>query len=143
MTANRLSNSSLSENQLDGLLSAYFKSKMPTPWPECPRVEAESAGAKVAPSLYASSWRSPIQLSRLALAASLAVIIGGSFLLGNRLTPHTPSSSSDILMPRPGDSAERLKLPESQFRQTDKLLQKQDGTYYQIEFIEVSPEKKK
>ncbi len=64
-----------SGDDLDGLLRQFFQAEMPDPWPRLVPPEAASAPAPV-------RWRGWTLLrSRLALAASLALLVGGQLLL--------------------------------------------------------------
>jgi hypothetical protein len=78
-------------DELDGLLSAYFRAEMPNPWPAV-AVPETSEGSKAPvvldlpaePAPQEPSWS--LFRSRLALAASVALLIAGSFFLGGRFT---------------------------------------------------------
>src|SRR5687767_213080 len=62
-------------DDLDGLLTAFFRSELPSPWPAAPDVEE----AEVV--LHRKTPRRPIWGSRLALAASVAVLLAGGWML--------------------------------------------------------------
>jgi hypothetical protein len=64
-------------DDLDGLLSAFFRTEMPCPWPGAPVPEETPVIFRPAP-VRRSSFR-----SRLALAASVALLIAGAWLLGD------------------------------------------------------------
>ena len=63
-------------DELDALLRAYFRAEMPEPWPAPPLV----AAAPTTPVAVARAGRASVR-SRLALAASVMVLIGGTMLL--------------------------------------------------------------
>jgi hypothetical protein len=66
-------------DDLDGLLRAFFLAEMPHPWPEL-----EAPAFTSVPSTRLAFWRR-IKRSHLALAASVALLIGGSLLFTGRL----------------------------------------------------------
>src|SRR5262245_51844514 len=68
--------------ELDVLLRDFFRSEMPQPWPECAAPEPEPIRPLVRP---ARAW-TPVR-SRLALAASVGLLLGGSLLLPLSIRP--------------------------------------------------------
>jgi hypothetical protein len=64
---------------IDRAVGAYFRSEMPNPWPAAPRPWAEKASIS-APTNHSASR------SRWALAASVAVLVGGCWYLSGHLT---------------------------------------------------------
>ncbi|MFN4261495.1 MAG: hypothetical protein ACK4RK_19605 [Gemmataceae bacterium] len=72
---------------LDGALRTFFRSEMPDPWPAAPRT--------VAPLLRLRQprRRRTLVLSRVALAASLALLFLGQWLLSSNF-PIAPSSAT-------------------------------------------------
>jgi len=64
-------------DDLDGLLSAFFRNELPSPWPEAPRVEETPVILRPA-----QARRSSLR-SRLALAASVALLVSGPWFLGD------------------------------------------------------------
>jgi hypothetical protein len=63
-------------DDLDGLLTAYFHHELPRPWPAAPEVEeADNRLRSAAPR------RRPVWSSRLALAASVALLLAGGWML--------------------------------------------------------------
>jgi len=64
-------------DDLDGLLSAFFRAELPSPWPEAPRMEETPVILRPAPARK-SSLR-----SRLALAASVALLVSGPWFLSD------------------------------------------------------------
>lgn len=63
-------------DDLDGLLRAYFRAALPAPWPDVPAVS--------------TTQRHSLPRSRLALAASVLVLVGGHFLLADRFSDAPP-----------------------------------------------------
>jgi len=71
--------STRSGDDLDGLLRAFFRAEMPHPWPEL-----DAPAFTSVPSTRLAFWRR-IKRSHLALAASVALLIGGSLLFSGKL----------------------------------------------------------
>jgi hypothetical protein len=71
--------SARSGDDLDGLLRAFYRAEMPHPWPEL-----EPPAFTSVPSSRLAFWRG-IKRSHLALAASVALLIGGSLLFSGKL----------------------------------------------------------
>jgi hypothetical protein len=91
-------------DDLDGLLRAFFRSRMPHPWPALRLPRFRMASAPRPPS----SGRSLIR-SRYALAASVALLLFGSLLLPGRLTPGSkPGQVPDA--PMIGDLHEQQRM---------------------------------
>src|SRR5262245_7589011 len=66
-------------DDLDRLLSAYFRAQRPDPWPPAPAVPPPAAA------------RRPSRGSRLALAAAVGLLLGGQlYLAGRFLDAPTP-----------------------------------------------------
>jgi hypothetical protein len=83
--------SARSGDDLDGLLGTYFRAEVPHPWPEL-----EPPVFTSVPSTRVAFWRG-IKRSHLALAASVALLIGGSLLFSGKL----PSIGHSIDGPPP------------------------------------------
>ena len=66
---------------MDRLFSAYFQAELPAKWPTAPRPWVEKAHNKPAPSSVDSSAK-----SRWALAASVAILLGGCWYLSSQMT---------------------------------------------------------
>jgi len=78
---------------IDDLLGAFFKSEMPSPWPELePPAQARTLAFKRRP---APRRRRPLFASRLALVASVALLMCAAWLLGGR-------ASTSVQGDRPG-----------------------------------------
>jgi hypothetical protein len=92
-------------DELDGLLRAYFQAELPDPFPslEAPAPRAVSLSPRPAPS----RWN--LFRSRLALAASVALLIAGPlFIPAGAERPRDPSALDG--QPSPG-SAHSRELP--------------------------------
>ena len=110
-----MSRLSLPPERTDQLLSDFFKSRMPHPWPAAP------APASVLPA----SLRAPAESNRarLTLAASVALLVGICWYLangsnpGNRATPGPGGNAPGILnegsakMPKEFEKAKKPAVP--------------------------------
>ena len=67
------------ENDIDRVVGEFFRSQLPRPWPAAPKPWVEKASLST-PSARAASR------SRWALAASVAVLVGGCWYLSGHLT---------------------------------------------------------
>ncbi len=98
--------SSPEEGEIDRLLHTFYRAEMPDPWPSC---EALVETPTVLPFPAPLGRRPLFTRSRLALAASVALLMGGLGLLSSKFgTTPTESSFKSIADP----SATRL-LPGS------------------------------
>ena len=70
-----------SESPIDDLLSDFFKSKLPQPWPAAPRT---AEPASLLASRRASSQNSR---ARITLAASVAILLGACWYFSNGSHP--------------------------------------------------------
>jgi hypothetical protein len=77
-------------DDLDELLSAYYQAEMPSPWPEL-NVPAQ---VSVLPTRLVF-WRR-IKRSHLALAASVALLIGGSLLFAGKSPIYRLPATSEL-----------------------------------------------
>lgn len=68
-------------DELDGLLSAFFQSELPRAWPE---LELTAAPPTLPVPSRRPAGRPPVWRSRFALAASLALLLGGVGLLSGK-----------------------------------------------------------
>jgi hypothetical protein len=76
--------SPLSTDDVDGVLRTFFKAQTPAPWPKAPAVVAKTA----------KGW--PMMRSRLALAASVALLALGLSLVSGAFHGQLNSSQSHI-----------------------------------------------
>jgi hypothetical protein len=103
-------------DELDGLLRAFFQAEMPDPWPSLEAPVPREPVLSPAPAPLPERRVGSLFYSRLSLAASLALCLGGIWFLTG--PGALPSSVSKFSIPgRPGDgSAQRPKpgdlLPE-------------------------------
>lgn len=78
-------------DDLDGLLTAFFRTEMPSPWPGTPLPEDTPVLLRPAPAR-----KQPFFRSRLALAASVALLISGSWLLSDSFKETPANGKSDV-----------------------------------------------
>src|SRR5437762_14387714 len=92
----RARNSGANVDELDGLLSAFFKAAMPKPWPalRLPSVRA----------VRSRRWVPQVR-SRFALAASVALLVGGALYLGGMFRASEKPRGPGIMW----DSAKSIK----------------------------------
>ena len=83
-------NSNPSGDNLDRLFSAYFEAELPAKWPSAPRPWADKAQVKPAHPA------DPAERSRWALAASVAILLGGCWYLTGQLTDSKPRPGLDL-----------------------------------------------
>jgi hypothetical protein len=93
-------------DDLDGLLRAYFRKEMPSPWP-APKLPP----VRTLPFSRPGTARRPLVGSRLALAAAVALLLLGSLLLPGKFFP----TGADAISPR-DFKAERMR-PGQDLRQ--------------------------
>jgi hypothetical protein len=74
-------------DDLDGLLRAFFRAQLPSPWPASPVPPADSARLRRPPSGCG------LMRSRWALAATVALLLLGSLLLPRRFAADLKSES--------------------------------------------------
>ena len=67
------------DDEVDRLLSAFFRAEMPDPWPEAP--EHQSTLADVQPVTVAAAPGVTLNPSRFSLAVSVALLIGTCWCL--------------------------------------------------------------
>jgi hypothetical protein len=147
-------------DELDNLLRAYFQSEMPDPWPALeigmgsadaevpirlsllPAADEPSEESEPEPVVRASFPGGSLSRSRLALAASVALLVSGSLFLSGQL-PNV-ATTPEVRIPR--DSGEARKNPDGllappKVREVQSLIQKDDGTAVEIQLFEVPPGK--
>jgi hypothetical protein len=113
-------------DDVEVLLRAYFRSEMPDPWPAPPLVRSIPALAPAGP-IRSGSGR-----SRLALAASVALLVAGTLAV-----PHATQPAAEPIELRmlPGE-ATRVRLTETLVQPKDK------PTEWHIEVTEDGPPRK-
>jgi hypothetical protein len=120
-----------SGDTLDDLLRAYFQAQMPSPWPTLSAPQPEHPTVPFRPPVRRLS---PLARGRLALAASVALLIGAGLytagLMGARPAPDLPANTSTTAGSRD---------PHGPLQYKENLIQKADGTYIQIEIYELPP----
>jgi len=140
-------------DELDNLLRAYFQAEMPNPWPALEIGAATGSPGAEEPALLsllpAESSTEPVARahflggalvrSRLALAASVALLVSGPLFLGGQLQ-NSPTTAEVRI---PGDFGTATKDPDHlrPYKITEGLTQKPDGTYIEINLFEVPPGK--
>jgi hypothetical protein len=70
------------EDQVDSLLTTYFHAQRPQTWPNAPQPWASTA---ITPTVSRSTTNTMLK-SRLALAASVALLLGGCWYLSGQVT---------------------------------------------------------
>jgi len=122
-------------DNLDNLLRSYFQAEMPNPWPT---MEAPAPRRKVAPERPASRGFGTLVRSRLALAASVALLLTGPLFLSSALRDNSAPSA------RLGtkDSADSGNTEgHRKYKSTERLIQTPDGTGFQIDIFELPSSK--
>jgi len=120
---------------LDRLLSDFFRSEMPHPWPEAPRADEQPTILPLParkPRPGRSSWP-----SRLALVAAIALLLaGGWFLSGKFAGLSGPGSfgsghGADRQQDQPGKRLREDSVP----RHRERIILDQSGrTEFRIDF---------
>jgi hypothetical protein len=119
-------------DELDGLLRAYFRAQLPDPWPS---LEAPAALPPRKPAARRSVFR-----ARLALAASVALLAGGSFLLprafhdGGGAAP-TPRVASPGASKTYRDPAAPPTKADDGYKINESLIQEPGGTKLKVDVI--------
>jgi hypothetical protein len=104
-------------DDLDEALFAFFRSEMPRPWPQLKLPDGPPARPPVRPAepAPAPSRRSWFRSPRFALAASVALLIGGYAVMSTALTPpekpNNPSLKDDSASPKRNIDDVRGKEP--------------------------------
>jgi hypothetical protein len=82
-------------DKFDRLLTQFFRAELPATWPKAPRTRSKSSLAR--------PGADPLSHSRFVLAASIAAILIGGWLLAGRLSapPHRPASFDETTATRP------------------------------------------
>jgi hypothetical protein len=79
------------DDHLDRLFADYFRANMPANWPAPPRPWDEPVSPAAAPIAG-----DPATRSRWALAASVALLLGGCWYLGNHMSDGKPKHGLDL-----------------------------------------------
>jgi hypothetical protein len=92
---------------VDKTLSAFFKAEMPDPFPDL-KLPAATKRADMPMPVSGTRERQPIYKSRVALAASVALLLGGCWYLSGQIgkAPDRPTVDNKV----GGDNA---KLPKA------------------------------
>ncbi|HKB38519.1 MAG TPA: hypothetical protein VKD72_18900 [Gemmataceae bacterium] len=120
---------------LDRLLSDFFRSEMPHPWPEAPRPDEQPTILPLParkPRPRRSAWR-----SRLALAAAIALLLaGGWFLSGKFAGLSGPGYFGGHHEATPSGDAPGKRLREDGVpRHRERIILDQSGrTEFRIDF---------
>jgi hypothetical protein len=119
------------KDNLDELLRAFFQAEMPSPWPT---LEAPEPQPILLPAKRPWSM-TPLKRSRLALAASVALLVGGSLFMAGHFEGQPP----ETLKSPGGGTAEQIDPLKVRIR--ENLIQEPDGTGIHIEIYEQVPMK--
>jgi len=74
----------------DRLFGAYFQKALPAEWPAAPRPWADPVRTNPAPTA------DPARKSRYALAASVAILLGGCWMLSNQFSAGKAKKDLDL-----------------------------------------------
>jgi hypothetical protein len=124
-----------SKDNLDDLLRAFFQAEMPSPWPS---LEAPEHQPVLLPAAGRTWGMAPLKRSRLALAASVALLVGGSLFMASNYQGKTGErvNSNGLDSPAIVDPLNRLN---QNYRIRENLIQEQGGTEIKIEIFEQVP----
>jgi hypothetical protein len=118
-----------SEDDVDGLLRAFYKAEMPNPWPP---LEAPAARNVVLPFRPAAK-RFPMLRTRLALAACVAFLVAGPLALSAYFTGSNTDTAATTV-PTPIDEGRANNPPKPGDINTPDfhLLQKDGRTWTEL-----------
>lgn len=118
-------------DELDALLRDFFRSEMPQPWPDFAIPEPAPILPLTRP---ARSWL-PVR-SRLALAASVGLLLTGSLLLPLSVNSvDDPARRGDLIGDRKAGSPFKVRTPDgAEFEMKEFLREGKDGTEIRIDF---------
>jgi hypothetical protein len=121
------------DDEIDGLLRAFYRAQVPQPWPEWKAPDApQTVPLRPAP-------RRPLWRSRLALAASVALLALSSLFLPGK-APRQPQSPARP--PIHNGEATRRAAPGKTVKSSLSLEQPKDGpTKIKVEAYELLPMK--
>jgi hypothetical protein len=129
-------------DDLDRLLSEFFKGQMKNPWPAAPVVgaseptslaAARTGEAETPRNRPGSPTRDHGRRARYTLAASVALLLGGGWFLSNafqpgeRPTPNPGPSPSELSGGTAGESAILEKIREEKAKKDDGFLLPKTG----------------
>jgi hypothetical protein len=123
-----------SGDNLDNLLRAFFQAEMPNPWPS---MEAPAARLKVAPPRPTPQRKGSLLRSRLALAASVALLLSGPLFLSSALR----DTSMPNLNVGGGNASTVDPVGPTKYKHQESLIQTPDGTGIQIDIFELPSSK--
>jgi hypothetical protein len=121
-----------SGDNLDTLLRAFYQAEMPDPWPS---LEAPAPSPRLLPVRPAKKPGRNLVRSRLALAASIALLVSGSLFLSGNLREeagpvgHTLPGANSQNDPDGLKSSQQPAPSEPGSSEGLQLIQKEDGTY--------------
>jgi hypothetical protein len=123
-----------SEDELDGLLTRFFRAELPNPWPACPEPPVQVLSS---PLLH-DRWA--LVRSRFALAASVGLIVAALWAVGGKFTG--PDAASPSL--GSGDAATNVKpykprkpiAPDQVPSKISLFQDEEDGTKIRIDFFD-------
>jgi hypothetical protein len=123
-------------DDLDGLLRAYFRKEMPTRWPAPPPPVAHAPGSpRIPPVAHAPGsptlpFRRPtprgLFRSRLALVASVTLLVLGSLFVSGKTGPDRPTDLNPLPALGPG-GATKPRLPPEKIKTSLSLEQDPAG----------------
>ena len=115
-----------SEDELDGLLRAFYKAELPNPWPapQVPGPRNDILPLRSAPPRFA------MLRTRLALAACVAFFVAGPLFLSSYFNPaNTETAATTEPAPIGGEKAQRVKPGDAGYH----LLQKDGRTWIKVD----------
>lgn len=118
-------------DELDAVLRDFFRSEMPNPWPDLAPPETTPVLPLTRP---ARSWN-PVR-SRVALAASLGLLLTGTLLLPFTVTPtDRPAESGPVIGDIRYERPSKVRTPDGEeFEIKESLRQGKNGTEFKLEF---------
>jgi hypothetical protein len=115
-----------SEDELEGMLRAYYKAELPNPWPS---LEAPAARNDILP-MRPPVRRFPMLRSRLALAACVAFLVAGPLALSSYFSGAKTDTVAKPTSTEPSDTATATHdLPWNPFLKDNNASIKVDVPY--------------
>jgi hypothetical protein len=118
-----------SEDELDGLLRAFYQAELPHPWPS---PEVPALRNDVLP-LRSPLRRFPMLRSRLALAASVALLVAGPLALSAYFTGGKSAGPDTGGMNGTGDAGATYVKPGGPSETGFELIQKDGVTWIKVD----------